>query len=73
MDSTVLEMIFGTEYGGEFKMRLIDPRTDLLPTEVEEAMNAIIGLNIIAGKDGLITVAKGAQVVTRTVNEFDFE
>ena len=70
METTVLEMIFENGYGKNFTVSVKEPREDLIPSEVESAMNAIATLNIFEVPGPLLV--KGAQVVTRQVNELEF-
>lgn len=72
METTRLEMFFEDEFGEKNKLTVDNPRLDLIPSEIESAMNAIIASEIFVGKTGKYTTAVGAQVVTVNVNEIDF-
>lgn len=68
-ETTILELFFNTELGSKLKISIYDPKSDILPSEVETAMDNIINTGILSGKGGLATSALSAQIVTRTVNE----
>lgn len=72
METTVLELIFLDNFGSTVKLSIEDPRADLTATEVEQAMNTILTNNIITTSKGSLAEIKGAQIVTRTVNELNF-
>lgn len=68
MESNVLEMIFENSLGKPVTLRVVDPRDDLIPSEVKNAMDAIVALDAFETD---IVAVKGAQIVIRTVNELE--
>lgn len=72
METTRLELFFGDEFGEKTKISVDDPSTELVPSEIEQAMNNIIAADIFVGKGGKFVTAIGAQIVTVMVNEMDF-
>lgn len=71
METTVLEMFFYDDFGKTVQLTVKEPRTDLIPSEVESTMTTIIGLDIF-NVPGPLTL-KGAQVVTRSVTDLELE
>lgn len=72
MDKTRLEMDFLDALNKTTRITLDDPRADLLPTEIQEAMDSIITHNIFASKAGDFVAIGGARVVITSVNEMEF-
>ncbi len=72
MDKVKLEMDFLDIANKVTKITLDDPREDLLPTEIQEAMDSIISNDVFASKYGDLVAVGGARVVTTTVNEMEF-
>jgi hypothetical protein len=62
-----LVMVFLDAEGKERNIRVDDPRMDLTPPEVEEAMNNIVDKNIFAGS-ALVSAAK-AYIITTTTED----
>lgn len=62
-----LVMVFLDAEGKERNIRVDDPRMDLTPSEVEEAMNNIVDKNIFAGS-ALVSAAK-AYIITTTTED----
>ena len=62
-----LVMEFLDAEGKERNIRVDDPRMDLTPPEVEEAMNNIVDKNIFAGS-ALVSAAK-AYIITTTTED----
>jgi hypothetical protein len=60
-------MVFLDAEGKERNIRVDDPRLDLTPSEVEEAMNNIVDKNIFAGS-ALVSAAK-AYIITTTTED----
>ncbi|NLU37169.1 MAG: DUF2922 domain-containing protein [Clostridiales bacterium] len=60
-------MVFLDAEGKERNIRVDDPRMDLTPPEVEEAMNNIVDKNIFAGS-ALVSAAK-AYIITTTTED----
>lgn len=70
-----LVLTFVCEDGQKSSISLEDPRTDLTPSDIKEAMTQIIALNVLNGSKGLYdyTTPHSAQYVVRTVNEVDID
>jgi len=62
-----LVMVFLDAEGKERNIRVDDPRMDLTPSGVEEAMNNIVDKNIFAGS-ALVSAAK-AYIITTTTED----
>jgi hypothetical protein len=60
-------MVFLDAEGKERNIRVDDPRMDLTPSGVEEAMNNIVDKNIFAGS-ALVSAAK-AYIITTTTED----
>ena len=63
---TMLEMIFKTGMGRTFRLTLNNPRADLTPSEVEDAMNLIIDKDLFAVEGGVAEI-DSAQIITTQV------
>ena len=72
METTRLELFFLDELEEKTKLSIDEPRMDLIPTEIETAMDNIIAANIFVGKGGKFVSKVGAQVVTVSINEMEF-
>lgn len=70
METNVLEMFFENSLGKPVTLRVVDPRSDLIPSEVKSAMDAIVALDAFTTD---IATVKAAQIVIRTVNEIEME
>ena len=71
MQTTTLVMYFLTSEGKKVSINVDEPRSDLNPIEVKDAMGTIVAQKALF--DGLITDIHSAQVVTRTVSEYDIQ
>lgn len=71
MEKTKLEMEFLDSVGKKFLVSLDDPKSDLTPLEVSDAMNAILTFNVFKSPAGDLEVASDARIVTTTVNSLD--
>ena len=71
MQTTTLVMYFLTSEGKKVSINVDEPRSDLNPIEVKNAMDTIVAQKALF--DGLITDIHSAQVVTRTVSEYDIQ
>jgi hypothetical protein len=63
---TMLEMVFKTGMGRQFRLTLDNPRLDLTPAEVEDAMNLIIEKDLFAVEGG-VTEVDSAQIITTQI------
>lgn len=67
-----LQLDFIDGMNKSFRISLDDPKDDLLPADIEDAMNSVVSLNAI-GPDGVdIAGIDGARIVTTTVDEIEF-
>jgi hypothetical protein len=73
MDKTKLEMDFLDTANKVARISLDDPKTDLLPSEIQDAMESVITQNVFASKEGDFIAVSGARVITTNINELDFE
>jgi len=68
METTKLEMEFLDEANKKFTISINEPRIDITPEEVGQAMDAIVGYDVFApGMKNLVDTV-GARVVTTTVD-----
>jgi len=72
MEKTKLEMDFLDDLKKVTKISLDDPREDLVPSEIQSAMESIITHNIFASRDGDFVSVGGARVITTNINEMEF-
>ncbi len=72
MENTKLEMEFIDESNKKFVISLEEPRMDLTPLEVEQAMNDIISHNIFKSGTVGLKEAKDARVIITTINKLEF-
>lgn len=72
MEIVKLEMDFLDELNKVTKITLDDPRDDLLPSEVQAAMDKIISENVFKSRNGDFTVADKARLVTTNISEMEF-
>jgi len=72
MEKTKLEMDFLDDLKKVTKISLDNPRVDLVPSEIQSAMESIINHNIFASRDGDLVSVGGARVITTNVNEMEF-
>lgn len=68
MEKTKLEMEFLDEANKKFVISIEQPRIDITPEEVSQAMDAIIASNIFASDMLDLVKANDARIVTTTVN-----
>jgi hypothetical protein len=64
-----LEMIFRNEDGNRVTISVQEPRTDLTPQEVQEAMELITSNNVFTSNGGDLVSIESARLVTRDVEE----
>lgn len=72
MESTKLEMEFIDESNKKFVISIEDPREDINPVEVEEAMNDILAYDIFKSGTVGLKEAKDARVIITTINKLEF-
>jgi len=68
-ETKTLQMTFLNAANGRVTISIQDPREDLVPQDVEAAMNDIIAANIIDSNGGDLVAAVSARIVTRQVTE----
>lgn len=71
MEKTKLEMEFLDKSNKKFVISLDEPRSDLTPIEVSEAMNTILTHNVFISSMGDLEVANDARVITTTINTLE--
>lgn len=71
MDKTVLVMGFKDEAGGNYSLRLDNPRENLQGSEVTSAMNNIVGANVFTNKGLALTQVASAKTVRTVTEEID--
>ena len=69
--ATLLEMIFATGAGKKFRITLDNPRADVTPTEVHDAMDLVIDKDLFA-VDGDVAAIESAQIVTTQTEVLEF-
>ncbi|NLI60468.1 MAG: DUF2922 domain-containing protein [Clostridiales bacterium] len=68
----VLEMNFRTGLGRNMRITLDDPRDDITPEEIEDAMNLIISKDIFNVEGDLVEIAS-ASIITTQKEQVVFE
>ncbi|HCS73072.1 MAG TPA: DUF2922 domain-containing protein [Clostridiales bacterium] len=63
---TMLEMIFLTGAGRTYKLTLNNPKEDLTPSEVQDAMNLVISKNLFDVTGGVAEIDKAQVITTQT-------
>ncbi len=69
MEKTKLEMEFLDEANKKFVISIDDPRSDITPEEVSQAMTTIINCNIFNSKMLDLVKANDARIISITVNK----
>lgn len=69
MGNTRLELIFQNQDGKRVTISVQEPRLDVSPEEVEEAMETIMENNVFESNGGDLVAILGARLVTRQVEE----
>lgn len=69
MANARLEMIFRNGDGNRVTISVQEPRTDLTPQEVQEAMELITSNNVFTSNGGDLVSIESARLVTRDVEE----
>jgi len=67
-----LEMVFKTGEGKTFRLTLDNPREDVTPTEIQDAMNTILTKNIF-NVGGDLTEILEANIISTETSPVDFE
>lgn len=71
MEKTKLEMEFLDKANKKFIISLDEPRSDLNPLDVSQAMEAILTHNIFLSSMGDLDSANDARLVTTTINTLE--
>lgn len=66
-----LVMYFKNLAGNTVALSLDNPREDISSTEVQSAMNVIVGLNVLESASGKIVSVHAAKIVEQTTTELD--
>lgn len=69
MEKTKLEMEFLDEANKKFVISIDEPRSDITPEEVSQAMTTIINCNVFNSKMLDLVKANDARIVSTTVNK----
>ena len=62
-----LQLVFTQSDGKDFVLTVDDPRPDVTPVEVEQAMQQIIAANVFKKDGEVLSVVKSARVIDRNV------
>lgn len=71
MEKTKLEMEFLDVVGKKFVVSLDEPRADLTPLEVGEAMNTILTHNVFESSAGDLEIVNDARIITTTISTLE--
>jgi len=67
-----IQLDFVDALNKSIRISLDEPKEDLLPADIEDAMSSVVSLNAI-GTDGVDVVGiDGARIVTTTIEEIEF-
>ncbi len=69
MEKTKLEMEFLDEANKKFVISIDEPRADITPEEVSQAMADIVASNVFDSKMLDLVKANDARIITTTVNK----
>lgn len=69
MEKTKLEMEFLDEANKKFVISIDEPKSDITPEEVSQAMTTIINCNVFNSKMLDLVKANDARIVSTTVNK----
>lgn len=69
MEKTKLEMEFLDESNKKFVIALDNPRIDLTPEDVRDAMEAIVGYNVFDSSMKDLVVPNDARIITTTIDQ----
>jgi len=67
--ASTLELSFQNEMGRTARFLIADPKEDLTPQEVQQAMDLIVAKNIFSTSGGEIVKALGARIIIRDTVE----
>lgn len=70
MTEKTLVLIFQNQGGDRVRLSVANAREDLQDLEVKNAMETIVSRNIFDSNGGDLVTVSGAEMVTRTVEEF---
>ncbi len=63
---TMLEMIFKTGAGRSYRLTLDNPKEDLTPLEIQDAMNLVISKDLFAVEGGVAEIDSAQLITTQT-------
>lgn len=66
-----LEMVFKNSNNSNVTLSVEDPRDDINSTEVQAAMNDIVGKNVFESKTGKVVSVSSARIITTEVTELE--
>lgn len=69
--TSTLQLRFLDTAGRSMTISLLDPRENLTPAEVQQAMQTIIEKDVFASPRGSLAQIDSAQIVTREVTEIE--
>ncbi len=72
MEKVKLEMDFLDSLEKVVRISLDDPRVDLVPSEIQTAMESIVSHNIFETDNGDFVAISGARVITTNTTEMEF-
>lgn len=64
-----LQLIFTQSDGKDLVLTVDDPRPDVTPVEVEQAMEQVIAANVFKKDGEVLTAVKSARIIDRNVDE----
>lgn len=67
-----LQMDFVDELNKSVRISLDDPKEDLLPADIEDAMNSIVSYDVIGSVGAGLVGVQRARIVTTTIDEIEF-
>ena len=71
--SKVLQMIFATQDGGNFRITVGNTLDDLSQTEINEAMDTIVSSKAFKTNKGEVVSKTTARYVTQEIQELEME
>lgn len=72
MEKVKLEMDFLDSLEKVARISLDDPRADLVPSEIQTAMESIVSHNIFQTDNGDFVAIAGARLITTNTTEMEF-
>lgn len=64
-----LQLVFTQSDGKDLVLTVDDPRPDVTPVEVEQAMEQVIAANVFKKDGEVLTSVKSARIIDRNVDE----